>query len=225
MGQHLLGLSLFIMLLAFFIVLNAISSFEQTKVRPVMESLGETFAAKISQEGNDQPSPVADSTQSNGEGDTLDRLEALFRAQIPSVDAVVSKSRGVMYVRVPYSDFEAAITAIGQTQAPSTPGMPAGFAKSFFLPTLVSLLQTDRTGLTLRMDALVNMKDNPAAVQAREPQRMAQTMAQLGRLADKLERSGLPAKQQSIGVQQGPDGTVDLLFQPYVPFNPLGEDE
>lgn len=223
MGQHLLGLSLFIMLLAFFIVLNAISSFEQTKVRPVIDSLGQTFASRIDAAGNEQPSPTAESTQSDGEGDTLDRLEALFRAQLPSADLTVSKNRGIMFARVSYSDFEAAIMAIGQQTAMDS--APMSFSKGFFLPTLVSLLHTDRAGMTLRMDALVNMADNPAQVQTREPQRMAQEIAQLGRLSDKLERSGIPAKQQSIGLQQGPEGTVDLMFRPYVPFNPLGDEE
>ena len=49
-SSQLLGLSLFIMLLAFFIVLNAISNFEESKIKPVMANLSHTFAANMQQE-------------------------------------------------------------------------------------------------------------------------------------------------------------------------------
>ena len=54
-GGQLLAMSLFIMLLAFFIVLNAISNYENSKVKPVLQSIELTFASKITEEGNDKP--------------------------------------------------------------------------------------------------------------------------------------------------------------------------
>ena len=49
-GSQVLALGLFIMLLAFFIVLNALSTFDEQLARPVIASLERTFASRIYQD-------------------------------------------------------------------------------------------------------------------------------------------------------------------------------
>ena len=76
-GDKLPGLSLFVMLLAFFMILNSMSSYEKQKMENIMQSLDDTFASKITETGNDKPSITKSSDKQLGEGDTLEKIEAL----------------------------------------------------------------------------------------------------------------------------------------------------
>lgn len=224
MGSQLLGLSMFIMLLAFFIVLNAISQYEQTKVHPVMESLGYAFSSKLlSQQMDEQPSMTASSEESVDEGNALDRMKALFTAQIPATQTVVSDSKGEMYVKLQMKDFEAAVMAVGQRNALDQKDKNAILLKGFFLPTLVALMKNEKVGIPYRMDISVNIDGNPAALENSQPQQIAAKIKKLGGLAGKIEDAGLSTKLISVGLQKGEPGTVEILFRRHVPFNPLGD--
>lgn len=227
MGSQLLSLSLFVMLLAFFIILNAISNFEQTKVRPVMDSLGYTFASKVSNEPVDeQPSVTEDEDETSiHEGDTLERMQALFNAQIPGHDTVLSHQKGEMYVKLPFDEFEAAVMAVGQRNLLEQRNENVKLLKGFFLPTLVALMKSDGAGKPYRMDMMLNIGENPAALQNQQPKQLAATIAQMGAIAGKIEASGLSPKLISAGLQKGEEGTVELLFRRHVPFNPLGKPD
>ena len=69
---QLLSLALFIMLLAFFIVLNAVSTFEPNKVEPIIGSLESTFSTSTSQVAQRRPSvrPSEVTEDFKGEGST-----------------------------------------------------------------------------------------------------------------------------------------------------------
>lgn len=218
LGSQLLSLSLFIMLLAFFIVLNAISSYEQTKVNPVVESISYAFASRLAaQQGDDHPSTGRSDETSSGEGDVLERMEALFTAEIPGAHTVVSQGRGEMYVRMPFDELEAAVIAAGRSAGSS------GVKKTPFLPTLVGLMKSDAAGRPYRMDMLLNIDANPAQMQNEKPGELGASLKRISRIAQRLESAGLSPRLISAGVQKGKDGTVELLFRRHIPFNPLGE--
>lgn len=223
-GQ-LLGLSLFIMLLAFFIVLNAISSFEETKVNPIMENLSYTFSSRLLDKNIDHhPSERESEDTSLKEGETVDRLEALFTARIPSHDAVVSHRKGTMYVRVPYEDFKAAVMAAGQRNALERQEDGAKFLSGFFLPALVSLMKNDAASIPYRMDIVLNVKTNPAVLANQQPKQLAAMVKDMSAIAGKIESAGLPARLVSTGLQKGKAGIVEILFRPHVPYNPVEPD-
>ncbi|MCB1556424.1 MAG: flagellar motor protein MotB, partial [Alphaproteobacteria bacterium] len=138
-GQ-LLALALFIMLLAFFIVLNAISTFDETRVRPAMDSIEKAFASKMVDQPEVNPSLAPAPEQARGEGDTLDKIEGLFTAHIPGQDVVMDKSRGEMHVRVPYDSLKKAVFSIGAQTPGETDLNP-------FLPTLLGLLSSRASGV------------------------------------------------------------------------------
>ena len=224
MSGQLLGLSLFVMLLAFFIVLNAISSFEATRIKPVIESLGYAFASRMAEQPvDDHPSMREDEDMSISEGKTVDRLKALFSAQIPSNEAVVSHRKGALHVRVPYDDFKGAVMATGQRNALNQPQGSIKFLKGFFLPTLVALMKTDEVSAPYRMDMILNIPENPATLQNQQPQQLAAFVKNMSVLAGKIEDAGLSTKLISTGLQQGEAGMVDLLFRPHIPYDPLGD--
>jgi len=221
-SSQLLGLSLFIMLLAFFIVLNAISSYEETKVRPIMQSLGYTFASDmVDPSREDEPSVSEDEAKSIEEGDALERIKALFASQIPGYEAALSHRTGALYVKVPYDDFEAAVMALGQRNALQQEEKNAQFLKGFFLPTLIALMKTDSMGMPYRMDMVLNLSDNPAALQNERPQQIAAMTKRMAAISQKLEAAGLSTKLVSMGMQKGEVGTIELLFRQHVPYSPV----
>ena len=136
-----MNLSLFIMLLAFFIVLNSLSSYEEEKMSKVRQSLDIAFSTNV--KNTDQaPSVTPDPTRSVNEGDTFERIEALFEAQISSYEVKKSRSRGIMMVDLPYDQFSQAVFALNQEDLTKRPTRQ-DVRGNFFLPTLVSLMRTN----------------------------------------------------------------------------------
>lgn len=219
-GQ-MMNLSLFIMLLAFFIVLNALSSYEEIKIEKVKRSIELAFS-KDPQVEEIKSSTAPDLAQAMREGHTFDRLEALFNAQIASFEAVQSKSRGVMMVQVPFDDFKEAVMAVGQENILNYPSRRE-MRGNFFLPTLTSILRTDIDGAPTRMEIMLNSNSNPAALQNKNPSDLKALIDQVGVFSQKLEAEGLPPKLVNIGVQKGNTKMVDLVFRKYVPFSPVME--
>jgi hypothetical protein len=221
-SASLMNLSLFIMLLAFFIVLNAISSFEDVKKYPVVESVKMTFSSDAIRE-DVSPSVAPDEQKSIHQGDTIERIDALFESQISSYDVKKSPQLGTMQVELPLEVFATAVMTIGQEDLiKASPGkMVKG--KKFFLPTLVSILKSDEQGVPYRMDMIMHVKDNPAALQNRDPKMMAQVMVRGAELATQLEKTGLTQRMISIGVNKGDPEKIDLIFRPHEPFTPLDE--
>lgn len=216
----LMTLSLFIMLLAFFIVLNAISSYEEDRTFPVVESLQLTFAINPIKP-DIEPAIVPDTQQSFRDGETIERIDALFNAQITSFDAVRNETYGMMEVTLPIDVFAAAVMAIGQEDMMTASPDAVVKGKKFFLPTLVSILKSDQQGVPYRMDVMLHINDNPALIQNREPQALEQVLDRGAQLTAQLEKAGLPQKLLSIGIGKGDPGKVRILFRPHEPFTPV----
>lgn len=211
-GSQILGLSLFVMLLAFFIVLNSKSSFEDMKAQPVAQSIAQSFSSKTLVAGDNSPSMIQSVQQGSGEGDTVELLDALFKSQIKTAEVVTNKQRGLMIVRVKRTDFEKAVTNLGTAQGGEF-GEP-------FLQTLGSLLRSDKRKKSYQMDMVFFTSDNPAKLQNEKPQEMVAVIKAAAKLAESLEKSGLPAKLMTIGLQQGDPLMVELYFGPHTVYRP-----
>lgn len=218
--SQMMNLSLFIMLLAFFIVLNSLSSYEEIKTEKVKRSIEMSFS-KDPQVEPMKASTAPDPVQAMSEGHTFDRLDALFNAQIASFEAVQSKSRGVMMVQVPLEDFTKAVMAIGQKDV-TRYASRRDVKEIFFLPTLVSILRTNIDGAPTRMEISLNVPENPAELQNQSPEKIAAVVIMGGQFAQLLERKGMPQKLINIGVSKGDPKMVDLVFRKYIPFSPVG---
>lgn len=221
-GGQLLALSLFIMMLAFFIILNAISNYEQAKVKPVLKSLETALSSKVTERDDEVPPVTPDAARFSGEGDALEHLQSLFASEIPSNTAKIDRSEGTMHVTLSLDDFEAAVMAMG---APEEKGKETGagkILKGFFLPALIALVKNDAVGKPYRMDIMANIGGNPAAQENRDPQRLRQMETRLSAIARKMGDSGLPERLMSVGLKKGSPGTVELLFRPHIPYSPMG---
>lgn len=209
MGNEYLGLSLFVILLSFFIVLNAFSTFEIGKAREVMNSISVTFADENALDVENVNFETINE-QAHYKGQALDEIEAFFTATIPGVKARKNRLGTVMVVRVPLDEFRDNLMNSKQGQ---------GFGGQF-APVLSTLLIGQ---IPYRMDMLLNHEKSPAALQADNSQRVQESIAQVAGFAQKIEEAGLSPKYVASGLGQGPEGTIDLYFRRYLPFVPLSE--
>lgn len=215
LGSQILGLTMFIMLLAFFIILNSISTFNKEKIQPLRESLQMAFTSTLTTSVDLDPSIVSTTDKENSEGKVTARLERLFSANIAGVEAKTDDGTGTILLRMKYDDFKKAVSAA-----------EAGVSsKSDFMRTLVSLVRTDMSGFTYRMDAFVQVKGNPAHMQNREPQKISAIMSDLSGIAMRLGKTGLPDRLMSFGIEEGDEGMVEILFRPHIPYNPRPPSE
>ena len=211
MANQFLALAMFIMLLSFFIILNALSNFEEVKSRDVLTSISVAFSKE--QLPDDLSANIIEAPEkSYHEGNTLDKLKGLFEAQIAGVETKKNRLGTIMHLRMKLDAFEEQLSA---------PGTSFG---GTLAPTLVSLLNAE-DDVPYSMDMLINFEENPAVVQNEAPQSVSQNVAKVSRYALLIEGAGLPKKYMSAGLGQGPEGTIDLYFKRYQPFNPLGERE
>jgi len=221
-GQ-MMTLSLFIMLLAFFIVLNTLSSYEEIKTEQVKRSVELAFS-KDAKDKEQMPSTKPDPAQSLKEGHTFDRIDALFESQISAFEATKSKTRGLMMVRMPYAEFEEAILKVGQKDLLQYPTREA-VRGNFFLPTLVSIMRRNIDGAPTRMEIMVNTKSNPAELQNQAPKQLQDIISKVGSFSRRLEKQGMPQKLVNIGVAKGDPKYVDLIFRKHFPFSPVVEEK
>jgi hypothetical protein len=219
----LMNLSLFIMLLAFFIVLNSLSAYEESKVGDVVQSLEIAFA-KDSRQEDIAPSVTAAPIKSVNEGSTFERIDALFESQISSYKKTVDSARGVMTIRLPLEKFSRAIMAAGQRDLTRMSAVrdPRG---NFMIPTVVSVLKSDEKGAVYRMNILLHTPDNPPNYQNQNPSEMGALMQRASALTQKLEQGGFPQKLLNIGIKQGKPDMVELIFAPHIPFSPVTKEE
>lgn len=217
-GQ-MMNLSLFIMLLAFFIVLNAISSFQEDKASKVRRSVERAFTVQV-MEDNERSSVTEGKAQSVNEGNSFDRLEALFQSQLSGFDSTKDLSRGIMMVEVDYTRFKEAINVLNQQDLTQTPTRDETRG-NFFLPTLSSIMQANINGAPTRMEIYLHVNQNPGILQNEQPRDVRIKTNILGEFSRKLENQGVPEKLVNIGMIQGDPQKIKLVFRKYTPFSPV----
>ena len=216
MVNQFLALSLFVMLLAFFIVLNSLSTFESEKTRQIVDSITIAFSSRNAD--NLSANVTNDPMDSFRDGDSLEKISALFKAEISGIKVTKNRFGTVMHIRVPVLEFEKALL-MGSGAA----GAPLNDMGSPFLPMLISVLDSEEA-IPYRIDMVMNMEGNPAAIQNENPEVVATLSKKVTFYAEKLEASGLPRKLITAGLGEGEKRMMDLYFRPYEPFNPLGDE-
>ncbi|MGH1375729.1 MAG: hypothetical protein ACRBCK_05195 [Alphaproteobacteria bacterium] len=214
MANQFLSLSLFLMLLSFFIVLNAISSFEEVKSQPVLNSLSLAFSQEAVKEDLQSPSQEVNPRAVENEGDTLDKIEGLFQGHIAGFDATKNRLGTVMHVRVPIIEFESAID-VSELDFLSSDQQGRGS----FAQTIVTVLRSGQNNNPYRIDMLLNIPQDPATQMQRNPGEFRAELKRVSGYANILQENGLPKKTITIGLTQGDSGYIDLYFRRYEPFD------
>lgn len=215
MANQFLALSLFLMLLSFFIVMNAISGFDETKKNPVMESISLTFAYKDPEKENNDPSPDPTTRLVVNQGDTLTNIEGLFSANIANFQATKNRLGTIMHVRLPLNSFE---YQINMPQIMKDDGDVIENAEGKFLITMVTLLRGAQNKMPYRMDMALSVPSAPQDFMRNNPDEYAKQIKKLSEISQTLERSGMPVKLMSAGIEEGDEGYIDLYFYPYRPY-------
>ena len=225
MGNQYLGLSLFIMLLSFFIVLNALSDFKDIKADPVISSLSMAFSANPVGEREHQSIQQAESTNDTGKGDALDRIQGVFNAQFENFRAQRNRLGTEMFLFVPTKDFDDMMKRVAgetledtaETQFKTT-GLyndPVIAKVDDFVPTMASLMRSEDGGVPYRMDMILKQEVNDQTT-------LRDLVSRVTRWAGVMEDAGLPQKYLSAGIEAldeksaGQNG-VYLHFRRYEP--------
>ena len=218
MSSQYMTLALFLMLLSFFIILNGTSGFDETKKRPVLNSVSLAFSNKTQEQGR---APLVNFFEESliNEGDTLVRIESLFTSHISHVDAEKNTIGNVMRLRLPVGAFERGIdTSVIDEE---TGEYNVSGERGKFLPTLVSLMNSKDIGLPYRMDMIVNTYRDPATMYEQQPNQLNEKLKLAASLTSSLERAGMPKELLSTGLGEGENGYITLYFRPYQPYNPV----
>lgn len=217
MANQFLSLALFLMLLSFFIVMNAMSSFEDFKSKPVINSLSLAFSNHTPDKKED---PVLEETLrvTKGEGDTLESVEGLFSSHISGFKATRNRLGTVMHVRTDVGAFENAIDLSGVAYDDvSVDG------RGSFVLSIISILRSEEQGQPYRIDMILNLSEDPAILQKNSPDEFISDLKRVSGFAEKLEKAGLPKKMVSAGAAKGDSGFIDIYFYRYKPFDMLAK--
>jgi hypothetical protein len=221
MANQFLTLSMFIMLLSFFIILNALASFDDDKSKPVVKSLALAFSTKEIVDDALANSTVESAAEQESfkEGSTIDKIQGLFENQISGIEMRKNRFGTEMYIRIPINDFKDALMEPISNQKTRS-GVPR--VGNVLVPVLISLLQGNEDAeAAYQMDMLMGVDGNPARLMNEALQDMNDVIKQSAVFAQRLEESGLPKEYITAGIRKGQPGFVDLHFRPYQPFNPL----
>lgn len=222
MANQFLALSLFIVLLSFFIVLNSISTFEISKTRPVLESLGLAFRTEKTdplfglKDMAVIPGEQDFARSMTGQGSALQKIEALFSSHIEGLEVRRNRLGNEMAVRLPFAEFSK------QIHEELAPGKKEDDER--FLPVLVSLMEAGEAqgAPSYRMDMVLETAENPYSPSLFSG---AGAGASLAAIALRLETAGLPANLLGAGLLKGENGMLTLRFRRDEPSDRTGPGE
>lgn len=188
-------LSLFLLLLVFFILLNAQSVQTTHRVKAVMGSLERSFPAFfIDPRLREGTEPVASRAGTVFAVERLESVGTLFATAV-AVAKVESVTPGrLLEVRLPADDLFLPGTA---ELRPDRQGLIDRVAES---------LRESRAGERMELDALLAIAPTAGPSHAPGP------VARAGALARLLVADGAPADAVTIGIERGEPGAVRLLF-------------
>ena len=194
-GSIVLLLSLFLLLLVFFIVLNGQSMQTVEKVKAVAASLERSFPSfTIDPRLRDGGETVASRAGTVFAVQRLDSVGTLFATAI-AVAKVETVSPGrLLEVRLPADDLFLPGTA---TLRPDRQGL---------LDRVVDALRESRQGERMELDALLGIGATGTPSQPPGP------VARAGALARALIGDGAPARNVTVGIERGDPGAVRLSF-------------
>lgn len=218
MANQFLSLGLFIIMLAFFLVLNSMSKFDATKAEVAINSVHKSFMtsalpAEIEQYANNLSFRESESFRA---GDALDNVQALFHSTIPDAKASKNRFGSILTVQVNKTAFEKALQ--GKTNTPEGAQPRQDEFKERFTAMLAAMLDT-QVSVPYTMDILLNIAQEPAALQKQDAAAASQALKTVSGYAQILQEQGVDSKLISPGLYKGESETVTLVFTRYEPIN------
>jgi hypothetical protein len=195
-------LSLKLLLLGFFILLNTFSQYQEDKARKVLESVNEAFNGRVDALESHAAYPAGLGPLEETAA-MIGAVGRLFRSQIPAVRSEVSASGTRLQLELP------AETLFRPAASELQPG------SDLLLRRFAGALAGDgRVGLDFEVELLHGVPAGDMARLAAAPAE-ALEVGRMGALVRTLVRRGVPAGKLSIGVLPGLPGKVRLVIQAY----------
>lgn len=189
-------LGLFLLVLAFFIMLVSISTFEQVKSTAVMDSLSSTFTTVLP--------PTSDPTEFNAkDGDIIageafqEQITSIFTTAVQVEKIEVVQPGRLMRLYMPASAlFLEGEAAVREDQLP-------------LLDRVVAALSNRPPGLRQDMEIVIGA---PLTGNAYLPLQQTIETARMGEIARLLTGRGAPPDSVSVGVKSGDVGNISIWF-------------
>lgn len=195
-NSHIVALlSLKILLLAFFILLNAMATFEEERRTAVVDSVRQTFQGMLPAQLNVSPSPAAIDVFQGAE-DVVDALRQIFGATLPIVERKDSPGSRTLQVDLPASDlFEAGSGELTPEGAET-------------LSLIAAVLDDPNAGAPrYNLDLLYGVAGSGSGIEGHR-----EALARAGVLVWTLEREGLQPARLSTGLLPSFAGQVRFYF-------------
>lgn len=189
-------LGLFLLVLAFFIMLVSISTFETVKSTAVMDSLSSTFTTVLP--------PTSDPTEFNAkDGDIIageafqEQITSTFSTAVQIEKIEVVQPGRLMRLRMPTSAlFKADEISVREDMLP-------------LLDRVVASLSNRAPGLRQDMEVIIG---TPLTGNFYLPLQQGLDMARVGELARTMIGRGAPPDSVSVGIKSGDQGNVAMWF-------------
>jgi hypothetical protein len=192
------SLSLFIILLAFFLVLNSHSEFEDSRVGSVLSSVEQAFTTRIFDNGQG-PSLVQDLSGGRGEGFALKDLAEVFKSSASGIEPYLLPSKGFLSLEIGQSDMQAITNSLTKNNVPTT-----------VAATILRVLKGDDKSIpSLQMEIWI----------AEGSKNQLTVTHSADELIQSLIARGIDDDRISLGISsQVTPQKILLLFRPYSPY-------
>ncbi|WP_340118631.1 flagellar motor protein MotB [Pelagibius sp. 7325] len=194
-GNIIALLSLNILLLAFFILLNSLSSFEEERRDAVMDSVRQAFQGLVPADRNVQATPAA-ADIFEGAQEAVDSLSQLFGDGLPLVESRDAAGRWILQVDMPVADLFA---------DDSNDLLPDGAETLRLIASVMADPRFARAGF--EVDVFYGLRGSASGVDGNR-----EAMARAGALVRALEREGMPPASLSAGLLPAFPGQVRFHF-------------
>lgn len=189
-----LFLSLYLLLFAFFIVLNSFSTFDSGRRDAVINSVLDAFA-QISGPGTQQD--LGGTTGNEFQARRFqDAVTNIFESAIPLANLRVAVTGTRMEVDVPSQVFFEGDSVVVRNPLP-------------MLDRIVATVSSPPLGMAYELSVVARV---PAQDGDALPVNMTTDIARVGNIARALDARGMPPRSLSIGLDQGDSGTFTLIF-------------
>ena len=195
-GTQVVALSLFMLLLAFFIMMNSNVTLSPQRISAVIESVQTAFGQSLI-EINTGSSLIITSQQRHGTGNSMADVAAAFANEVPGMKQSLVKRTGVLTMVIPLNEFNRLLDISGTGKTDQA------------LQQIITFLSDPER----KYEVQLFLNRRPERFHA-APLRTSPTDTYLSIWSKRLLELGLPSERFSYGIAPGPAGTVSLVVKP-----------
>lgn len=208
-SSQFLILSLFLLLLAFFIALTSGAEFDDNKTDPVIDNLRKVFPVNRLR-GQGLPAYVQQDNEVRGEGEAqenFDRIDAIFSSDSFPFQKRLTREFGAFVVTMEPTELEELLSL--KTARVTTP-----MQKQRFFATLSTFLSARNARSGYDLNVIISTPEHLSRLAINDPEAVNALIRASEDYALGFRRNGIGSENLIVGLQKGPDRNVRLIFTP-----------